>query len=337
MGSSRATAQSRIQVPDGCGSELEFRNEVERLTGSPAAEAALSSLRIDALPGEGTGYELRLVVGDEVRVLSDPQCRILWRSAVVIVAAAAKGEPGAEPSEPPELPVSPDPPSSSPAEPPPPPRRASPDLPSPSPAQPPRPAGAAPPARVEAPERVSRPARRASATVLAEPALGVFRPGLALGIGVSGGVLPDLGSVLDASARAEVLPWAFDVSVRYWPRRSETREGRGVDISALGVRIAGLYRVASALNLIAGIEVNRLVGEGTEGVSGRNTDAVWHWAPTLGFSLITWDISDLRLEIGAAGRLSVLRPRFVVTGFGDVYRVPALGADAIIRGVWLFR
>ena len=86
-----------------------------------------------------------------------------------------------------------------------------------------------------------------------------------------------------------------------------------------------------------GIEVNRLVGEGTEGVSGRNTDAVWHWAPTLGFSLITWDISDLRLEIGAAGRLSVLRPRFVVTGFGDVYRVPALGADAIIRGVWLFR
>jgi hypothetical protein len=44
----------------------------------------------------------------------------------------------------------------------------------------------------------------------------------------------------------------------------------------------------------------------------------------------------LRFEVGAAGRVSVLRPRFVVTGFGDLYRVPVLGADAIIRGVWLF-
>lgn len=62
----------------------------------------------------------------------------------------------------------------------------------------------------------------------------------------------------------------------------------------------------------------------------------WQLAPTLGFNLITWDIDYLRLEIGAAGRVSVERPRFVVTGFGDLYRVPVLGADAIIRGVWLF-
>ena len=27
---------------------------------------------------------------------------------------------------------------------------------------------------------------------------------------------------------------------------------------------------------------------------------------------------------------------FVVTGYGEVYRVPLFGADAIIRGVWLF-
>jgi hypothetical protein len=31
----------------------------------------------------------------------------------------------------------------------------------------------------------------------------------------------------------------------------------------------------------------------------------------------------------------VLRPRFEVTGFGTLYRAPALGADAIIRGVLL--
>lgn len=166
--------------------------------------------------------------------------------------------------------------------------------------------------------------------------LGQLRGGLALGIGVSGGVLPDLGSVLDAAGRLEILPWALDVSVRYWPERSQTRDGRAVDVSGVGARVAGLYRVASALNLMLGLEVNRLVGEGAEGVSGRNADAVWQLAPTAGFSLITWDIGSLRLEVGAAGRLSVARPRFVVTGFGDLYRVPLLGADAIIRGVWLF-
>jgi hypothetical protein len=45
----------------------------------------------------------------------------------------------------------------------------------------------------------------------------------------------------------------------------------------------------------------------------------------------------LRIEIAATGRLSALRPRFVVTGFGDLYRVPVVGGDAIIRGVWFFR
>lgn len=110
-----------------------------------------------------------------------------------------------------------------------------------------------------------------------------------------------------------------------------------MDLSALGVRVAGLFRVAAALDLMAGVEVNRLSGEGAEGVSDRNSDAVWQLATTAGFSLITWDIRPLRLEIGAAGRLSLARPRFLVTGFGDLYRVPLLGADAIIRGVWLFR
>jgi hypothetical protein len=165
---------------------------------------------------------------------------------------------------------------------------------------------------------------------------GAPRYGLALGLGVSGGVLPDLGGALELDARAEILPWALELSFRYWPERSSSREGRGVDVSALGGRVAALLRVAPALNVLAGLELNRLEGAGAESVRGRNTAAAWQVAPTLGFSLITWDIGYLRLEVGATGRVSILRPRFVVTGFGDLYRVPVLGADAIIRGVWLF-
>jgi hypothetical protein len=134
----------------------------------------------------------------------------------------------------------------------------------------------------------------------------------------------------------EVLPWALAVSLRYWPEQSGSREGRAVNVSGLGGRLAGLFRVAPAWSLMVGLEVNRLVGEGSEGVSDRSSAPAWQLAPTLGLSVITWDNQYLRIELGAAGRASLIRPEFEVTGFGDLYRVPVLGADAIIRGAWLF-
>ena len=149
--------------------------------------------------------------------------------------------------------------------------------------------------------------------------------------------MPELGAVLDVGARLEVLPWALGVSLRYWPQRTASREGRAVDVSAVGGRVAGLFRVAPAWTLLVGLEVNRLLGEGADGVSGRSSAPAWQLAPTAGLSVITWDNEYLRLEVGAAGRASLVRPEFVVTGFGDLYRVPVLGADAIIRGAWLFR
>jgi hypothetical protein len=150
-------------------------------------------------------------------------------------------------------------------------------------------------------------------------------------------VLPDLGASLELGARFEQHRWGAALSLRYWPQRSGSREGRGFDVSGFGGRAAALFRIAPALNSWVGLELNRLEGEGAPGVSGRDADVAWQLAPVLGASLIAWDIHYLRIEVGAAGRLSLLRPRFVVTGFGDLYRVPVLGGDAIIRGVWLFR
>jgi hypothetical protein len=160
--------------------------------------------------------------------------------------------------------------------------------------------------------------------------------GVDVGLGVTAGVVPDLGAVLDLGARVEVLPWALAASLRYWPEQSGSREGRAVNVSGLGGRLAGLFRVAPAWTLMVGLEVNRLVGEGSEGVSDRSSAPAWQLAPTLGLSVITWDNRYLRIELGAAGRASLIRPEFEVTGFGDLYRVPVLGADAIIRGAWLF-
>jgi hypothetical protein len=165
---------------------------------------------------------------------------------------------------------------------------------------------------------------------------GRLQGGLGVGVGVSGGVLPGLGATLELSGRVEVTPWGALGALRYWPSRSETREGRRLEVSALGAQVLGVYRIAPALNLVAGLEVNRLQGTGTDGVSGGTAAAAWQLASDLGLTLIAWDIQRLRLEVGALGRVSLLRPKFVVTGFGNLYRAPALGGDAIIRGVWLF-
>jgi hypothetical protein len=371
-------------VPDGCGSLAEFRREIARLTGSPAADDVPRSLLIEALEAGRQGYSLQLVLGDEVRTLRDLDCRVLFRSAVVI-AAAAQGEgataapadgaasaaappvPAAPPANPVPVAVAPAAPAGA---------ALQPLAPSPSPANGPRPPGAPTPAPVAARpvarasvprwavtprERQnarlarSRYARAAARTdtslsrsaqprvplasapdARVEPPQGTPRYGLDLGAGVSGGVLPGLGAVLELGARLEDLPAGLELSFRYWPQRSGGRDGRGLDVSALGARVAALLRVAPALNVLAGVELTRLEGEGSASLPGRTSDSAWHLAPTLGVNLIAWDIRYLRLEIGAAGRLSLLRPRFVVTGFGDLYRVPVLGADAIIRGVWLF-
>jgi tetratricopeptide (TPR) repeat protein len=151
---------------------------------------------------------------------------------------------------------------------------------------------------------------------------------------------PDAHAALAAAQRCvELDPRSADGWQFMGGRLSELGDAAGALqalVSALGGRAVALFRAVPALNLLLGLELNRLEGTGAEGVSGRHSDAAWQVAPTFGASWIPWDVGYLRLEIGAAGRISAIRPRFVVTGFGDLYRVPVAGADAIIRGVWLF-
>jgi hypothetical protein len=163
----------------------------------------------------------------------------------------------------------------------------------------------------------------------------MVRGGLGVGAGVSGGVLPGLGATFELSGRVELLPWAVLGALRFWPQRSDSREGRELDVSALGAQVAAQYRVAPALSLLAGLEMNRLQGSRTD-IPNGNAATAWQLATDLGVTLVTWDIQYLRLEVGALGRVSLLRPKFVVTGFGNLYRAPVVGGDAIIRGVWLF-
>lgn len=83
----RSSAQQDVQVPDGCGSRAELSSELVRLLGARAVEAEPLSLRISER-GADQHHHLRLELRGEVRELTDPDCRALFRSAIVIAATA---------------------------------------------------------------------------------------------------------------------------------------------------------------------------------------------------------------------------------------------------------
>ncbi len=315
-------AQPLFQIPEECGSEAEFRKELERLLGAAAPEALPSQLVIARSVADPSQYTLRLQLSGEIREIEDPDCRTLLRSAVVIAAAAGRAQSPPAAASPPPAALGPPPADF--AESPPP---AAPAPPSAELAESPPPAAPAPPSsRTEAP----RPA----------PPFAVEGPAvhaLSAGLGVSSGVLPGPSAALELGASVEPAPWGLAVSFRYWPEKSITSEGRGLSVSAFGGRVAGLLSLSAPVQLTLGVDVNRLSGSGAESVSRRGSDTAWQIAPSMGFAAIPWSVGHLRLELGLLGHVSLVRPRFLVIGYGDVYEVPEFGGSAIVRGAWLFR
>jgi hypothetical protein len=292
--SGSARAQTRFSVPDGCGSELEFRAELERLLEGRARAALPTSLSIGAPDASGE-HTLRLELAGQTRELRDRDCATLLRSAIVIVAARARELPPPEPEPPP---------------------------PEPEPE----------------PEPVLQPARPAAQAEGAPAA--AARPlawGVRAGVGLASGVVPGLGFTLIAGASIEPDPLGAALSLRYALPRAEQREGRAVDVDSVGLRAEALYRIVPVLQLALGVEADWLHGSGAPGVSSRQSSSAWRFAPTLGLGVVPWPETQPRLELGLSAQLALVRPRFIVEGFGDVYRVPLAGADAIIRGAWLFR
>jgi hypothetical protein len=96
-----------FELPPACGTEDEFRAELVRLVGVDAERAWPSMLQITHDDASAT-YVLRLEVGGRARELSHADCRVLFRSALVVAAASVRP---AEPEPKPKPKVVPEPPS----------------------------------------------------------------------------------------------------------------------------------------------------------------------------------------------------------------------------------
>jgi hypothetical protein len=279
-------ASGSFTLPADCGSEDEFRSELERLAGAHAPQAYPLQLEIIETSSSDSSERFRLLleVRGERRELTHADCRALFRGAVVIAAASVKPPP----------------------------------LPPPAPAPPP---AREPPPTPPGVPRDDGPDLRGS---------------LSLGAGAALGVLPGLAAVVEFRGTLELDAWGFSLAGRFLPPTHAAQEGRGVDVVAAGARVAGTFRPVRPLNLSAGVDLDWLEGTGDAGISERQTDAAWGVAPSLEFALIPFESQHLRLEAATQARVALLRPRFVVTGFRDVYQVPSFGGAGLVRGVFVF-
>lgn len=89
-----AYGQAQMHLPEGCGTEAELHEGVERLAGTTALVTWPERLLITEVEDEQP-FELRLSLAGETRVLRDVSCQTLFRSAQVMIAATASTPPSA--------------------------------------------------------------------------------------------------------------------------------------------------------------------------------------------------------------------------------------------------
>jgi hypothetical protein len=317
-----ARAQTAFEVPLACGTQQQFVAEVGRLLGEGAVSTPPLEVTI-VRPNSSDNYRLRLVSANETRELYDPDCSVLFRSAIVIAAAGARAQ--VVPTQPPSETAD----------------AASTLAPVPSTAQAaitePVPARPMLPARPLKRAAVSSPA--VNRVTGAAPTGGGAEPlvmGLGLAVGAGSGTVPGLSPSLEVDARLLAGTLGGQLALGYWFGGRAERDGRAVQVSALSARAAGIWAATPYLNVALGLAVNRLDGSGRS-VSARASGVVWDLAPGLEVSVSPVQIGSFRLELAGRGQLSLVRPRFVVEGFGDIYRVPGWGAEATIRIVFQTR
>jgi hypothetical protein len=163
-----------------------------------------------------------------------------------------------------------------------------------------------------------------------------WRAGAWAGVGAAVGVVPSAAPLFEVGLTAGPAPWSASIAGRALLGRRETTEGRSVEVSALGARLAAGYAPIATVHIALGLDADRLSGEGGSGVPDRRSDVAWDLAPAAEVAVIPHESEHFRLSMALGGRLSLLRPQFEVTGFGTVYRVPPAAAFATIRGAWLF-
>lgn len=157
---------------------------------------------------------------------------------------------------------------------------------------------------------------------------------LGAGAGAAAGPLPHIAPLFEIFARGERAPFGLSLSVRYFSGTEERKAtGHGVFVNGLGARLLLSAEPWRALRASGGAGVYRLSGQG-RGASERLSDVTYGFEPALELAALPLRSEAFELEFALGAHWAAVRPRFLIGGYGEVFRVPALGGEGLFRISW---
>jgi hypothetical protein len=161
-----------------------------------------------------------------------------------------------------------------------------------------------------------------------EPALRAF---VVLGGGATLGVSPGIVPSLDLETKLLVHRLGVALEARYVaPGSSLDAANRGVEVSAVGGAMSALFQPIPVLEARLGVSVLRVFGTGL-GSSDQRSDAAWGGGVTAGLGV--FPLRRERWWVGARAEAEwhLIRPRFEILNYGEVFRVPSFGGSGSAR------
>lgn len=126
----------------------------------------------------------------------------------------------------------------------------------------------------------------------------------------------------------------IDLSAAHWFARDRTADGAmdaGGRFTLQAASVRGCWRVISRAGACVGAELGALSGRGVGAIEEGEGRTLWV-APVAGVLADYALTSVLGLSAGAEYALALRRPRFVLTGLGEVHR-PGPGALRLYLGL----
>lgn len=284
VASGSARAEVEVDVPPECGSKAELEAGLARLLGDAARSVPATRLEIGRREDDGM-FTLRLSLPEETRTLRDENCRTLFRSAIVVAAAALRENERAQAGE-------------------------------------------------QRNEQAVRPASEARDEAGRQAS--AMRFGVSLGLGGTLGLLPALAPRIELGGSLERGPLGAVVALHLLTNvETRSQSGRGLGAGAVGGRAALLIVPVRIVRIAAGAELDALHGSGL-GAAQTLSDTAYAVAIVAEAGVVVFRASQLRLELLAGARYLVLRPRFDILGYGQVYQAALFGGDGLLRLGWTF-
>lgn len=294
-------ASPRIDIPGDCGSAEEYQAGLRTRLGAEAPEL-LEALSVKISPND-KGYSLDVNLGNSTRHIEDQDCRALFRAATVVAVAlweSPKRTPSPDRDSEPSLlesPASPSPDASGVVE----------------GGAPASHSGILPPplpvkvigANSPPPQRV--PAARWKALLQARA-------------GVVAGLVPEEGIQFGLEPKIRVGAFDFGVGASYvLPRLQLDPDQYGVRVQAIGFSAAAGWYPHPLVGLHGGLAGYLLIGQG-KGAKRTQTDYASAFGPQIGIQVRALRYGHWWLLLGADAQLELVRPRFEIRAYREVFR-----------------